>query len=439
MPSQGVSLRRRILLPAAVLLLITGAASSAVSFYLAKGEANELLDYQLEQLCRVVAADGITRPGTVLPPNERDADAEDDFVVYVWDEEGRLVHSTLGSPAIDQPRSGFSSVAAGAARWRVFSQQVGDRRYAVAQRLDLRTELAGAGALQALLPVLALIPLLGLTIGWIVLRSLKPLRALSADVARRAATDLRALPEHDLPDEVRPLVHAMNGLLARLDEALTRQKRFVADAAHELRTPLAALQIQAEMLEGAAQDGERRRRAQALRGGIARLAGLVSQLLAMARLDAAAPSALVELDLLEVVKSVLADLYPLAESRSINLGLTEGERLPIRGYLPGLRALFANLIDNALRYTPGGGQVDVSVRRGPRGALVTVADTGPGIAPEHLERVFERFYRIGESEVSGHGLGLAIARAAAEQHHAQLSLENRRDGPGLCASVEFAA
>ncbi|HVC11149.1 MAG TPA: ATP-binding protein [Burkholderiales bacterium] len=439
MPSPGASLRRRILLPVAFLLLVTGAASAAVSFYLAKGEANELLDYQLEQLCRVVATEGIARPGTVLPPNERDADVEDDFVVYVWDEEGRLVHSTPGSPAIDQPRSGFSSVAAGAARWRVFSQQVGDRRYAVAQRLDLRTELAGAGALQALLPVLALIPLLGLTIGWIVLRSLKPLRALSADVARRAATDLRPLHEHDLPDEVRPLLHAMNGLLARLDEALTRQKRFVADAAHELRTPLAALQIQAEMLEGAAEDGERRRRAQALRGGIARLSGLVSQLLAMARLDAAAPSAPVELDLLEVVKSVLADLYPLAESRSINLGLTEGERLPIRANLPALRALLANLIDNALRYTPAGGQVDVSVRRGPRGALVTVADTGPGIAPEHLERVFERFYRVGDSEVSGHGLGLAIARAAAEQHHAHLRLENRRDGPGLCASVEFAA
>ncbi len=437
MPSPGASLRRRILLPVAFLLLVTGAASAAVSFYLAKGEANELLDYQLEQLCRVVATEGIARPGTVLPPNERDADVEDNFVVYVWDEEGRLVHSTLGSPAIDQPRSGFSSVAAGAARWRVFSQQVGDRRYAVAQRLDLRTELAGAGALQALLPVLALIPLLGVLIGWIVLRSLRPLRALSADVERRPVTDLRPLESEGLPDEVRPLVRAMNGLLARLDDAMARQKRFVADAAHELRTPLGALQIQAEMLEGATGDDERRLRTQALRAGVARLSGLVSQLLAMARLDAAAPAPLEELDLLETVKEVIADLYPFAEARSINLGLTESESVPLRGHAAGLRALFANLIDNALRYTLEGGKVDVSVRRRDRSAVVSVADTGPGIPAEHLERVFDRFFRVDGSEVSGHGLGLAIARAAAERHHARIQLENRDDATGLRASVIF--
>ncbi|MDA8109376.1 MAG: ATP-binding protein [Betaproteobacteria bacterium] len=420
------------------LLLVAGVASAAVAFYLAKGEANELLDYQLQQLTRVVATEGVAVPSPVLPPNARDTDVEDNFMVFVWDENGRLLHRTRAAPAIERPSLGFTTVAAGGKRWRVFSEKVGPRQFGVAQRMDLRTELAGAGALQALLPVLALVPLIGLTIGWIVLRSLRPLRVLSADVRQRAATDLRPLPEHDLPDEVRPLVHAMNGLLTRLDAAMTRQKRFVADAAHELRTPLAALQIQAEMLEGAADDGERRQRTRALRTGIARLSGLVSQLLTMARLDAAPASEPVELDLLEMVKEIVAELYPFAESRSINLGLAESESIAIRGHPAGLRALFGNLIDNALRYTPEGGRVDVSVKRLAGGAAVAVADSGPGIPEAELPQVFDRFYRVAGGEASGHGLGLAIARAAAEQDRARIVLENRTDGSGLRASVIFA-
>jgi len=431
------SLRRRILIPVAGLLVTAGLASAAVAFYLARSEANELLDYQLKQLTRVVATGGLAVAAPTPPPNDPEVDTEDDFVVFVWDEHGRLIHRTPVAPEIERPASGYTSLSANGERWRVFSERMGTRQVAVAQRLDLRTEVASAGALQALLPVLALIPLLGALIGWIVLRSLKPLRALSAEVEQRAATDLRPLPEQDLPEEVRPLLHAMNGLLARLDVAMTRQKRFVADAAHELRTPLGALQIQAEMLDGAAEASERGPRARALRAGIARLSGLVSQLLAMARLDAAPASQAVELDLLETVKAAIAELYPLAEARSINLGLTESETVPLHGHPAGLRALFTNLIDNALRYTPEGGQVDVSVRRVNRSAVVTITDSGPGISEEHLERVFDRFFRVDGSGVSGHGLGLAIARAAAEQHHAHIELQNRRDAFGLRASVTF--
>lgn len=437
MTAVGTSLRRRILVPVVGLLIIAGIASAAVAFYLARSEASELLDYQLKQLTRVIAAEGFAAPEPQLPANEKDADVEDDFVVLIWDRDGRLVHRTPVAPPIERPAPGFSSISVGGKRWRVFSEQVGHRQVAVAQRLDLRTELAGAGALQALLPVLALIPLLGVLIGWIVLRSLRPLRALSADVESRPATDLRPFAAKDLPDEVRPLVRAMNGLLARLAEAMSRQKQFVSDAAHELRTPLGALQIQVEMLESAIGDDERRLRAQALRAGIARLSALVSQLLTMARLDAAAPAPLEQLDLLETVKEVIADLYPFAEARSINLGLTESESIPIRGHPAGLRALFANLIDNALRYTPEGGKVDVSVQRRGRSAVVSVADTGPGIPEEHLERVFDRFFRVDGSAVAGHGLGLAIARAAAERHHAHIQLENRDDATGLRASVIF--
>jgi two-component system OmpR family sensor kinase len=436
--ASGGSLRRRILVPVAGLLVVAGIASAAVAFYLAKGEATELLDYQLQQLCRVVAAEGIATAGPALPPNDRNADVEDDFVVYVWDRGGRLVRRTPGAPAIERPSPGFATLSAGDRRWRLFSERVDGAELAVAQPLDLRTELAGAGALQALLPLLVMIPLLGVLIGWVVLRSLKPLRALSTEVERRTATDLRPLSDRNLPEEVQPLLRAMNGLLARLDEAMAQQKRFVADAAHELRTPLGALQIQAEMLEAASGEGERRARAQALRSGIARLAGLVSQLLTMARLDAAASSQPVAVDLLEVIKEAIADLYPLAESRAINLGLEESESVPIRGHPGELRALIANLIDNALRYTPEGGQVDVRVSRSGDRALVAVTDTGPGIPSQDLERVFDRFFRAEGNVASGHGLGLAIARAAAEQHRARIRLENRAGAAGLRATVEFA-
>jgi two-component system, OmpR family, sensor kinase len=435
MSADASPLTRRILVPVAVLLVAAGLASAAVAFYLAKSEDDELFDYQLMQLTRVVAAEGLIASN--LPSNARDAEREDHFMVYVWDAQGRIVHRTSAAPAIARPAPGYSSVAAGGERWRVFAEDDGVRRVAVAQRLDLRTELASAGALQALIPVLALVPLLGVLIGWIVLRSLKPLRALSAEVERRAATELHALPERDLPDEVRPLLRAVNGLLARLDEALARQKRFVADAAHELRTPLGALQLQAEMLERAADDDERQQRARALRAGIARFAGLVSQLLAMARLDAAPAAAPVELDLLEAVKEGIAELFPLAEARAINLGLTESDSVRLRGHPAALRALVVNLLDNALRYTPEGGQVDVAVRRQDGRAVLSVADSGPGIPAEQLERVFDRFYRVEGGAMGGHGLGLAIARAAAEQHHARIELENRRDMPGLCATVTF--
>jgi two-component system, OmpR family, sensor kinase len=435
MALSGAPLRRRILIPVAGLLIAAGVASAAVTFYLAKSEADELLDYQLEQLTRVVATEGFA--AAQLPPNAPDADTEDDFVVFVWDEHGQLAHRSADAPAIERPARGFTSVMGNGARWRVFSEKVGARQVAVAQRLDLRTELASAGALQALIPVVALVPLLGVLIGWIVLRSLRPLRALSAEVERRAGTELHPLPEWELPEEVRPLLRAINGLLARLDEALARQKRFVADAAHELRTPLGALQLQAEMLESATEEEERRVRARNLRSGIARLSGLVSQLLTMARLDAAPVSPPIEVDLLEVVKEVIAEFYPLAEARAINLGFTENESVTVRGQPAALWALFANLVQNALRYTPEGGQVDISVRQLDRNAVVSVTDSGPGIPEEHLERVFDRFFRVNGGGTAGHGLGLAIARAAAEQHHARIELENRRDMPGLCATVTF--
>jgi two-component system, OmpR family, sensor kinase len=437
MPERRSSLTRRILVPVAWVLVAAGLASAAVAFYLARNEANELLDYQLKQLTHVVATERIPASASALPPNDRDSDVEDDFVVLVWDLDGQLIQRTPGAPSIAHPAPGFSSVSSGETRWRVYSETRHQRQVAVAQRLDLRTELAGAGALQALLPVLALVPLLGAVIGWIVLRSLRPLRAVSAEVEQRAATDLRPLPEENLPDDVRPLLGAMNGLLARLDEAMTQQKRFVADAAHELRTPLGALQIKAEMLENANDEDERRNRTRALRAGITRLSGLVSQLLTMARLEASADEAPVKLDLLEIVKSVVADLYPVAEARDINLGLTESESVSVRGHPAGLRALFANLIDNALRHTPRGGQVDISVRRFDHSVIVSVTDSGPGIPEADLARVFDRFFRGDASGATGHGLGLAIARAAAEQHHARIALENRSDTPGLRASVTF--
>lgn len=436
--ARGASLRRRILFPVAAVLVLAGLASAVVAFILAKSEADELLNYQLKQLTRVIAAEGFATLAAPLPANDRHADVEDDFVVMVWNRAGRLVHRTPIAPPIPRPTLGFSGVSVSGTRWRVYSEMVGPRQLAVAQRLDLRTEVAGAGALQVLLPLLALIPLLGVLIGWIVLRSLRPLHALSTEVERRAATDLRPLRAPDLPDEVRPLVHATNGLLARLETAMARQKQFVADAAHELRTPLGALQLQAEMLEAAVDAPERARRSAALRAGIARLSGLVSQLLTMARLDAAESSPPEVLDLLESIKAVIADFYPLAESRAINLGFTESESIRIRGYDGGLRALFANLIDNALRYTPVGGRVDVAVRRHEGAALVSVTDNGPGIPLDQLEHVFDRFYRIDAGQACGHGLGLAIARAAAEQHRARIGLENRRDAHGLRATVKFA-
>jgi two-component system OmpR family sensor kinase len=234
------------------------------------------------------------------------------------------------------------------------------------------------------------------------------------------------------------MVGELNALLDRLREAIEAQKRFTADAAHELRTPLTALQLQIQLLERARSPDDQREALDALRAGAKRASHLVEQLLTMARLEpqaAAEPSSKVALQ--EIAANVLAELEPLAEAKGVELHLVRADPAPVTGQAPALHILARNLVDNAVRYTPPGGHVNIQTKTEDGHAVLEVTDSGPGIPAEERERVFDRFYRLPGTGVQGSGLGLAIVRQIADAHRARIELGEPDHGTGLRITVRF--
>src|SRR4030095_5318944 len=270
----------------------------------------------------------------------------------------------------------------------------GNHALQVAHALDERREIAAQSALRTLLPLAALIPFLGVLIWLAVGRGLRPLETMSRAVAKRQPDAMAPLAESGLPQELRPLAGSLNALLARLDDALNAQRRFTADAAHELRTPLAALELQGELVERAPDAAARAAALAQLEEGVDRASHLVEQLLAMARLE---PDALTrhfgDCDLVALAKEGIVARAALASGKRIDLGLARAGAVAVRGEAGSLCMLLANLLVHAMRYTPEGGRIDVTIDDDAGHAVLTVADTGPGIPASERERVFDRFYR----------------------------------------------
>jgi two-component system OmpR family sensor kinase len=434
------SIRRRLL----VWLLIGAAAAiagAAIATYLrARDEANALFDYQLKQM----AASLTDAPFAAVPPDSPViGPGADALVVQIWDRNG--VQLFLSQPRRVLPQHaqlGFTTVSTDSGEWRVFSTLSEGQVVQVAQPMSARRELAASMALRTILPLLAALPFLAL-IAWVTIaRGLSPLDRVADAVARRSPTVLEPLSETGLPGEVRPLVHALNGLFERLDHALVAQRSFIADAAHELRTPLTAVHLQAQLAERATSDAERSTALSELKGGLERATRLSEQLLALAREEpGVSDRALVVVDLGATARAVVADLAPLAAAKSIDLGLNETPGVQVRGDADALATLVSNLVDNAVRYTPSGGRVDVVVSVEDQTALLAVRDSGPGIALEDRERVFDRFYRGAAAHAAGaahgSGLGLAIVKRIAERHAATVELGPGLHGEGLGVTVRF--
>jgi len=306
----------------------------------------------------------------------------------------------------------------------------------------VRNRLAANVALRTLWPLIVLLPLLGLAVWVIVGRGLKPLRRVTSALDTRHPEALDPLPDQRLPLEVQPLVRALNGLLERLATALDIQKAFVADAAHELRTPLAAVQIQSQLVARARDETARGEALADLQAGVTRATRLAEQLLALARAEPDGVAVAEALDLRALLQDCVATYAPLAMNRGVDLGIEASEAATVTGEAEALRVMFHNLLDNATKYTPQGGRVDVSLRVEGGRPVVRIADSGPGIAPADRERVFDRFYRAGagadraRTDVAGSGLGLAIVRRIAAQQHAQVSLDEAPAG-GLQVTVRF--
>ena len=430
------SLRRKLLvalLAAVVLVTLLGVLAT---YEVAREQLDDVFDYHLRQVALALSDRALARAAA------RRAGPEMDFSIQIFGEGGvRLYLSRPEAPLPPVSELGYSTVDGPGGRWRVYATDAGGQVIQVGQPLKVRGDLAFQAATRTLLPLVVLLPLLALLVWRIVGSGLSPLHRLARAVAARTPAALEPFQEDGVPLEALPLVRSLNALLSRLGAALSAQRDFVADAAHELRTPLAALRLQLQLAERAPDGAARAQALSDLGAGLERETRLVQQLLTLAQLDPGAgplpPPAPV--GLAGLVRQAVADHAVLAEAKGVDLGASRLEdSARVAGDAGSLRTLLANLLDNAVRYTPRGGRVDVSAGVDEGGApYLEVQDSGAGIPQAERSRVFDRFYRVPGAGGEGSGLGLSIVAAIAERHGGEVALQDTPGG-GLTARVRFS-
>ena len=439
------SLQFRLSVWLALVIFGVALAAGVFSFYAAFHEANELQDDQLNQMAGLVNRHQIGAMPSAPGKSVSDTDSELRVILQSLPAPGSQSHDA-GSAALvlssDLPE-GIQTVTVNAEAWRVFVKTLDSgARIAVSQRTAVRDEIARESALRTLMPFLILIPILLLLVGDLIRKMFKPLKLLALDLDQRTEQDLRHLSETRLPSEISPFVVAINRLLSRVAQSVALQRRFVADAAHELRSPLTALSLQAEQLEAAEMSTLARARLAILKNGLKRAQMLLNQLLAFARAQqpTSAPTPLVSIQ--AVFRKVLEDLLPLAEAKQIDLGVVGESDSSVAIQEADLTMLVKNLVENAIRYTPAGGRVDLSVQSSPGQVSLVVEDTGPGIPENERERVFDPFYRVLGNDEAGSGLGLSIVKTIADRVSAKVVLETaapENKACGLRVQVTFAS
>jgi two-component system OmpR family sensor kinase len=434
------SLRNKLLFWLLGAVALVGAGGAWVSYRNALAEANAFFDYHLRGTALLLRDQAY---GFSAAPGLAQEIPDYDFVVQVWTLDGVRVY--LSRPHTVLPgltTLGLSTAATPNGRWRVYGVEAGGRVIQVAQPMNVREQRAAQLALRTVTPYAFLLPALALLIVWIVGRTVRPVRRFAEVLRSRKPDALDPLQGDGLPDEIRPVVPALNDLLARLKESVERERSFIADAAHELRTPLTALDLQVQALRTSVAGGEHGEAVQRLESGVERAARLVEQLLALAREERGRVRDREPVSLSDVAREVIEEMLPLADKRGIDLGMERADALHVNGDREALRVLVRNLVDNSIRYSPAGSRVDVSVeRRGgtPPRAVLVVTDSGPGIPLAERERVFDRFYRVPGATSAGSGIGLALVRSIAVHHDALIRLDDGPGGRGLRASIDFAA
>jgi two-component system sensor histidine kinase QseC len=436
------SLRRRLLLGVLAVVALVWLATAAYSYFDARHEINELLDAHLAQSASLIVA----QVGHDLEEIELEHAPKTDkrarrVAFQIWERGSVLrLHSADAPPSrLSRREEGYSNATIDGRSWRVFSTWDARRRFLVqiAERDEARRQIAAGIATNLLFPLLIALPVLALFVWLSIGRAVKPLNRLGQEVAQRKADNLRPLAQEGAPREVVPLVRSLNALFERVGRLVENERRFTADAAHELRTPLAAVKAQAQVAQGAADDPARQHALERVIEGCDRTTRLVDQLLTLARLepDAARPSRSCEL--VSLAREVIAELAPFALARNVELELHGSQPVSMEGHPDLLFVLLRNLVDNAIRYSPRGSSVQVHIAHTDDTASVAVSDEGPGIAPNERERIGRRFYRVLGTGESGSGLGLSIVRRIAEIHLAELRFEQGETGKGLRVIVEF--
>jgi two-component system sensor histidine kinase QseC len=445
------SLQARVLALALASLIGVWLAAAAFTWVEAQGELDELLDGHLAQaaaLLIVRQVDEIEEP----EDDERiDAPALHRYApkvaFQVW-RKRELVARSANAPSAPMAdiQHGFATTTIAGERWRVFAAQGRDRKVQVyvGEELDSRESILEGLLAGLIAPMLVALPLLALLLWWAVRRGLLPLRRLSQAIAVRQPRALQPIAADaagdSLPREIVPLVDALNGLFERMAALLESERRFTADAAHELRTPIAAIRAQAQVAQGAG--GDDAQRAQALAATLAgcdRATRLVEQLLTLARLESTAEGPQESVDLSAIAREGLADLAPTALAHRQSLELEADAAVPVHGSATLLAVLLRNLADNALRYSPEGARVVVSVRREDGLAVLRVEDSGPGLDDTQQQRLGERFFRVLGTAAPGSGLGWSIVRRIAAVHRAEVGTARSATLGGLAVRVAFRA
>jgi len=445
----NASLQLKLSFSLSLAVLVVAVIAGIFSFVSALHEAHELQDDTLRQIATLIDGQGVPFLRSQAAATWESDNKDSRVVVEYLADPSQAGQQDAGSgnararlpiPA-DLP-DGAHTLRINGESFRVLVKTAASGgRIAVTQESDVRDEIARDSALRTSMPFLILVPILFFLIADLVRKMFRPIAALSAEIDQRAERELHPVETRHLPVEVRPFVVAINRLLTRVAQSMEAQHRFVADAAHELRSPMTALSLQAERLADAEMSATARERLSSLRQGIERGRNLLDQLLTLARAQSSSepPRASEAVSVQHIYRRVLEDLMPLSESKEIDVGVEGNEDAALRVSELDLTAIVKNLVDNAIRYTPRGGRVDLSMEKTSTHVVLRVIDNGPGIASDERSRVFDPFYRTLGSDQVGSGLGLSIVKTIADRIGAQIHLEfaDRANQSGLSVSIRL--
>jgi two-component system sensor histidine kinase QseC len=442
------SLQGRLLLLVLGLVVGVWLATATLTWIDVRNELDELLDSHLAQAAALL----VIQQADEIEDDDRGVDAPTlhryaPKVAFQVFHEGRLVQRSSNAPAepmlelTGQATNGFRTIAVGGTAWRIFATHGRERDVQVfmGEQVESRNSILWAVLRSSLGPMLVALPLLALAAWWAVRRGMAPLRLVWHALAQRSPHALHPIAVNGAPSEMTPMLDALNGLFERIAELLESERRFTADAAHELRTPIAAIRAQAQVALGAAADTERLHALQATLQGCDRATHLVEQLLTLSRLESGAAHAPVVVDLAALARQVVADTVPPALSKQQVIEFDATEPCAVRGDATLLSVMIRNLVDNAIRYSPSGATVKLAVSNEQGVVRLSLDDSGPGMSSTDMERMGERFFRVVGSGQDGSGLGWSIVRRIAAVHRAVVRVARSILLGGLSIEISFPA
>ena len=442
------SLQGRLLLLVLGLVVGVWLATAILTWIDVRHELDELLDSHLAQAAALL----VVQQAVEIDDDRRGADAPTlhryaPKVAFQVFHEGRLAQRSSNAPAepmlefTGHAADGFKTISIGETAWRVFAAHGRERdvQVFVGEQMESRDSILWAVLRSSLGPMLLALPLLALAAWWAVHQGVAPLRLVGRALAQRSPQALQPIAVEGAPSEMTPMLDALNGLFERIAQLLESERRFTADAAHELRTPIAAIRAQAQVALGAAADAERLHALQATLQGCDRATRLVEQLLTLSRLEAGAEHVLVAIDLTALARQVVADAAPLALSKQQTIEVNAVNPCTVRGDATLLSVMIRNLVDNAIRYGPSGATVKLAVSNAQGVVKLILEDSGPGMSSDDMERLGRRFFRVVGSGQEGSGLGWSITRRIAAVHRAVVRVARSESLGGLSVEVSFPA